>query len=485
MKILVLQLARFGDIYQSWPALRALKRTYPDSHITLLVREKFKAAADGLSEVDEVITMDTAKYLAPILFKASIDDALEQLSEFVDDLKEQQFDRIINLTFSPFSSYLVSAIAAPEAIVSGYTRFSDGYLSIPDDASAYFYAQSGVDRWSRVHVTDLFALIAGVQLQKEDWQVQIEPEVDLTIESPYLVVQPGASQAEKTLSPAQWANAVQTLLLETPYKIVVVGAKEERASFHWPDDERVVNMMGSCSLYESMTLIAKAQGFIGPDSVGLHMASLTGTPAFNISVGHVRFWETGPRSHGSRVLRFEQARDFELSRFFEEFMHFINGSESDQVYCLRDNDGAVYEGPATNAKEEFQWRLTQALYMQSDYPTTNDRVLLTAFSRISELADLGLEQIENIRKGTSPDIAISILNEVDHLLEKVCEFEPRVRPLTQWFLTQKLRIGPAPFEEVLEKTGQCFTDLQTITRVYALPVDWNDSISRKDFAWKP
>ena len=45
MKILILQLARLGDIYQTWPTVRALKRTLgSDVQVDMLIRSRFAAA---------------------------------------------------------------------------------------------------------------------------------------------------------------------------------------------------------------------------------------------------------------------------------------------------------------------------------------------------------------------------------------------------------------------------------------------------------
>ena len=41
MKILCIQLARFGDVYQTWPVMRALRRNNENAEIDILVREKF------------------------------------------------------------------------------------------------------------------------------------------------------------------------------------------------------------------------------------------------------------------------------------------------------------------------------------------------------------------------------------------------------------------------------------------------------------
>ena len=66
MKILVLQLARLGDIYLTWPAIRAIKRKLPEATIDVLVREKFQDATQGLAEVDRVLSFDTKHIFKPI-----------------------------------------------------------------------------------------------------------------------------------------------------------------------------------------------------------------------------------------------------------------------------------------------------------------------------------------------------------------------------------------------------------------------------------
>ena len=84
MKILVIQLARFGDIYQTWPTLKGLKRLYPESEITFLVREKFAAATEGVSSFVKVVTFATAHILAPVLFDAQGEsEAAKRLDAFI------------------------------------------------------------------------------------------------------------------------------------------------------------------------------------------------------------------------------------------------------------------------------------------------------------------------------------------------------------------------------------------------------------------
>lgn len=58
LKILVARPDRVGDVILSTPVFEVLKKHYPDSHVTVLVREAVAVLIRGLPSVDEVIIFD-------------------------------------------------------------------------------------------------------------------------------------------------------------------------------------------------------------------------------------------------------------------------------------------------------------------------------------------------------------------------------------------------------------------------------------------
>jgi len=56
--ILVVKLATIGDLLLATPALRALRETYPQAHIDLLVTPASAGLLDGWEVIDRVIVLD-------------------------------------------------------------------------------------------------------------------------------------------------------------------------------------------------------------------------------------------------------------------------------------------------------------------------------------------------------------------------------------------------------------------------------------------
>ncbi len=61
LRILVVRPDRLGDVVLSTPVFEVIKRYYPDSHLTLVVRESVAPIVRGLPSIDQVIIFDPDK----------------------------------------------------------------------------------------------------------------------------------------------------------------------------------------------------------------------------------------------------------------------------------------------------------------------------------------------------------------------------------------------------------------------------------------
>lgn len=480
MKILVIQLARLGDIYSTWPSLRAMRRENPDCQIDVMVRPRFSKALDGLDGINSVIELPVTDIFSSLLSNDlndmdSLSAGMDTTIEFVEEVKAVGYTQIINLSFSPMSSFLTKLFDDENVEIRGYSRQSDGFLSIPDDASAFFYAQAGVHQSNRFHVNDLFSEICGLELKLEDYNQVVKhslpPMVDSLLSGDnYIVVHVGASTEEKTLSQLKMVNLLKRVQSSNEEKVVLIGSNDEvefsMSVAEQLNGEKVINLVGKTSLLDLFPLIRNASLMVGADSAPIHISSLVATPVYNLSNESVRYWETGPKSAGSRI---RVVKDFDL--LGTDMMHEdINSILLDQV---APDDVVVVEGPVSpyqvvdaDPGDEFRWNLIEAIYLGKDFPVPRDLDFVEAVRQLQELNGLSLQQFHAILKKEEHEENMNILGNVDDVVESLVSMVPDIEPIVKWYQTEKLRIGPGDKEYIVSAYTEIHTTLAKILSIY-------------------
>ncbi|MGE0763287.1 MAG: glycosyltransferase family 9 protein [Bdellovibrionales bacterium] len=486
MRILVLQLARFGDIFITWPTLRALRRRYPGAEIHLVVRQRFRAAAGDCEAIDKLWCLDTAQILEPLLTdQGDVDVSLVRLTEWTELLSEQDFDLVINLSFSPFSSYLTSLVSHGNAVVRGYTRYSDGFLAIPDDTSAYFYAQVGVGLSNRYHLAEVFAAVADVELSGADWNLPMTwhaqerlvgwQEKQPELAGDYILFHLGASQAEKIYPAFKWHRVILELQRRWPAQIVLIGSASEQnmaeAVLGAGGCGSVLNLVGKTDFSDVGALIAGAQVLIGADSAPMHLAGFTATPCLNLSFAAVNFWETGPRTLGSRILVADSPADLPSDRVVAEILAMLKNQSSQRpVVYRRSHQPVGYEWQVAEDNNQ-SWRMIQAIYSGGEWPEVHDPIIVKALWQMREAVNVAITQIPNLRNVEKRRLANGLIEQADLAIYALRRVVPELRPLVSWFETERLRLGPMDLESLIARTGDIYGQLLGVLNLYLLPID--------------
>ncbi len=470
MKILFVQLARLGDIYQTWPTVLATLRQNPEAEIHLLVRERFLGATIGLPESVRIHTLPSAAILGPVIRDLrDINSSKVRLDEFLESLEAENFDRVINLSFSPFSSFLNHYLCDSGAECVGYSRHKDGYFDMPDDLSAYFYAQVGVGRWNRYHLSEIFASMAGVQLQPEDWTIRGRlPFFERVLPSEYIVLHIGASQSEKCWRGDHWSSLMEQIMKKTQLNVVLVGSRDEGHDVEKVVEkhrQRILNLVGRTRVSDLLFITQWAQICIGGDSVVMHAASLSGTPCLNLSCQKVNFWETGPVSFGSEVIWAPGINDISVNQVYQSMVNMLDGrTGAEENAHVSEGLGAVKFTWSSQGGTHFEWELIQAMYSGGKVPLLDDPVTFQAFYRLRELTELALEKFNNANEMTSDFVAL--LDGVDQAIERVGQLNTAAGILARWFITEKNRLSPQSYQTLVDKTYQIYQDLNKMCRLF-------------------
>ncbi|MBC86542.1 MAG: hypothetical protein CL677_05120 [Bdellovibrionaceae bacterium] len=480
MKILVIQLARFGDILQTAPAINALKRSRPDAEVHVLLRSRFSAMGRFIKGADRVLSWDTQSILGPCM--KSEDGAaasLGLLETELENLKRESYSEVYNLSYSPFSSFLTSLVSNDSTRVFGYSRYVDGFLNIPDETSRYFYTQVGTDRPNRAHLVDVFSATLDVHLKESDKALDLQ-WLDSNLLSrfsnlslgKYILIHVGASEEHKSVSVFKWKQIIRKICRSVEgVQVVLVGVdgERERANeiLQGETFENVINLVGETELTEIFAIANHAKLVIGGDSLWVHVASIVGKKCLNLSFSTVNFWETGPWSRGSEVLYADHEHALSSDQVAERVHAMFTGDKSKPapLTVTLSDTVEMFEGPG--AIPSFQWDLIKALYLGHEFPESPSEVFDLSIIRLAELTALALENINSIREGNGDiNVASQILNNVDQLVSSVAHNCVEVQPLIRWFQGNKSLIPPGSIDEIIFNTESCFAQLSGVLSWY-------------------
>lgn len=463
MKILIMQLTRFGDILQTIPIVNALRRKHPQAEIHFLVREKYRAATYGFESFDKVIGFDTKSILGPVFEEEGFSDeqffhSIERLEVFANRLYAEAYTDIYNLSFSPLSSYLTKYIESTSANIRGYSRFSDGFLNITDDASAYFYAQVGVGKFNQFHLIDVLASVADVDLSIEDYTLPFSCK--RLLRQNYIVLHIGASHTGKQLMTSKWNQLIRKLL-ELDKDIVIIGSEAESSladsSLSGLNSTKIHNLVGKTKFADLYDWIAYADLYIGCDSGPLHVCNFTDTKCLNFSNKEVKFWETGPKSSESFVYYEDQFDLFDVDYCFSQIKNIFSGKE---VSFIKGSKWTGYESD----KSDFITKMISALYTGSEFPESDKPKFFQALVQLKEVNNIIMHQLNHFREGDKEQF--DVIQVAEQIMEDLAYECLDIFPLVKWFQTEKIRVGPCETPILIESYKELHSKLNRIMNIY-------------------
>lgn len=306
-----------GDAVMTMPAIRSVRRAYPDARISLLVRPSVSPLFEHDPNIDEII---------------SYGDGHRGLSgkiRLVRQLKQGCFSQAFLLQ-NAFDAALISFLSGiPERV--GYKRDGRGMLltrGIPFDLTA-----------KEMHHIDYYLNLlrkAGLDpVSTKPW-IYLLPEERLAaretlqvLRRPVVALNPGAAYgSSKRWPPARFAEVAVRFMREKDAGVIILGGPRETSIAEeidyairqllsdtgsaGPRDSHVMNLAGKTTLRELAALISEADLLITNDSGPMHIGYAVRTPLVAI-FGSTSPQHTGPVGRDVVVLK----KDVDCSPCFE------------------------------------------------------------------------------------------------------------------------------------------------------------------------
>jgi len=303
-KILIRATNWLGDAVLSLPALRALRRRFPEAEIVVAAKPWVAALYAGESAVTRII-------LYPA--RGGVRD-LGRKFAFARQLRAERFDCAILFQNAFEAAALVRLAGIPRRI--GYDRDGRGWL-LSDAVAVPRPAET--PRHQRFYYLELLRR-AGLSVEMPDGPICLETAAlarraglerfrQLGIPAPVVGISPGAAYGgAKRWLPERFAEAGWRLASALGGSVAVFGSSAER-----PLGESVCrtieslggrahNLAGATSLADFIETAAACDLFLSNDSGAMHVASALGVPTVAI-FGSTDVEATAPAGPRASVIR--------------------------------------------------------------------------------------------------------------------------------------------------------------------------------------
>ena len=272
MKILLLQLKRIGDLILTTPAITALRRNYPDAHITLAVSKECAELLPAISNVDRLL-----------IARRNLRDVA-----MVSSVAGKKFDYCIDFSRNDRSAFLTLLSGARRRVASYRVREQS-------KTRARVYTDLVGVRVRDMHTIDYnLALLEPLGVRAASSAPQLElPRAaiekaealrrDWKITRPYVILHPGSARPEKLWDAARWAEIIDHFGRDNEFDLVLTSGPAVHEQTHiaaitHQTRRKFIDLAGKTDLLTLAALVGHAQLLVTVDSAPVHFAAASRTP---------------------------------------------------------------------------------------------------------------------------------------------------------------------------------------------------------------
>ncbi|OIN95779.1 MAG: lipopolysaccharide heptosyltransferase II [Deltaproteobacteria bacterium CG1_02_45_11] len=311
MNILIVKLSAIGDVIHTLPALNAIRKEYPDAHITWLVEEGAAGIVEGHRALDRVLVSKRKHWIKGIWSKSCLNTIKEALY-FIKELRDTRYDVIFD-----FQALLKSGILIGLARGKRKIGFNKGMEHMEH---SYVFLNERIPPVAM----DNHALLRNMMLLDAIGIPASEIEFKLPVfDQDYLgaddlltqhgvkeykllvAINPVAKWATKLWSNEKFAKLADRLIEKYEAGIVFTGGPEDRGSISDIMScmkSQSFNLAGATSLKTLAALYEKSALLVSTDTGPMHIAAAVETPVVAL-FGPTAPWRTGPFGDGHQIVR--------------------------------------------------------------------------------------------------------------------------------------------------------------------------------------
>lgn len=297
-KILIRGTNWIGDAVLTMPAVKAVRKRFPDAEISILVKPWVAGLFENSADIDRIIIYDEKKY-ARLCGKRKL----------ISDLKKHKFDMAILFQNAFEAAFLTCFAGIP--VRYGYNTDGRGMLLTHKIA----LSDETLKKHQVWYYLDLLKPLA-INIEKPELSLKIGSKDKAAVSKILkknrikkgdliIGINPGASYGPaKRWFPDRYAKLVEMLIGRFNAKIILFGSKDDKeatAEIASLSSHKLINLAGRTSLGEATALIERCRLFITNDSGLMHISAALNVPVIAI-FGSTSPERTGPYGKDHHII---------------------------------------------------------------------------------------------------------------------------------------------------------------------------------------
>jgi lipopolysaccharide heptosyltransferase II len=296
--ILVVKLAGIGDLLLATPALQALRNTYPQARIDLLVTPDSAGILNGWDAINHTIVLDKYLFDNPKQIVKN-PQTLLRLNELRHTLHAGHYDAVLlfhhlTLPFGRIKHQLLMRATGAKwriGLDNGHGWFLN--VRVPDHGFGAMHEAEynmAVAAAAGATITDTHLILPlSEQERQQAQQIVFGESSPSTVPHPIIAIHPGSGgySTARRWAPERFAQLADTLYNDVGGQLLLMGGPEE-AELH----QHIINTMqssmpvrslaGKGSIKTAAAVLECADLFVGNDAGVMHLAAAVGAPTVAI-----------------------------------------------------------------------------------------------------------------------------------------------------------------------------------------------------------
>lgn len=278
-RILIVRLSAIGDVVLTSPLIAALKRTWPETHISWLVEEAAAPLLEYHPDLEEVIVWPRQQWLR-MWSEGRILRLIDAIWTFIRNLRVKRFDLVLDVQGLFKSGLWAFLSGARERIGLGSKEGSRLFMTRVVD-------RAGATDWIGSQYL-LFAEELHLEVGDFSMVLTLDPEAERSgnefassMASRYVVLSPFTTRPQKHWVEERWKDLVSRIIKKMDLAVVLLGGtgNEESALRIQPENEaRAVNLVGKTTIQHAAAIIKHASLLVGVDTGLTHMGIALSVP---------------------------------------------------------------------------------------------------------------------------------------------------------------------------------------------------------------